>query len=228
MLLMGMYVTTFLLGISGSMHCACMCGPLIGSACKRSFSLKTYFMARVLAYSFLGLLSGEITSFLKPLFLNSTKIFAILFGLTALIAAVYQFVFFRKKLNKPGIQNVKSCAHSGNRLSHRPVWFRSAYLGFATAFIPCGFLYIGVVQAAMFADPIKSSVSMTVFAVSTTPALWFGGRLIAKLAQMKRPIGKFVIPFFTIAAAALVLWRGLNQPLQVDKVQSDSNQLYCH
>lgn len=230
---LNMILTTALLGFSGSFHCAVMCGPLAGSACGGSRQIGiSYHLARITTYTLLGFASGILTSTLSKLyFTRFTHVFSLGFAAIVLTVAVMQltsFSFHKKPLHflnpklRTRFNGILSQAISASPFS------KPATLGVATAFLPCGFLYLGLVQAALFAHPLKSAAAMGVFAISTTPALWLGTGLALGIKKYLPRRTQYLFPVLSIFAAFFVVARSFNFPENTSSSQPAKSEMMCH
>lgn len=222
MLFVGMLATTALFGLSGSFHCAVMCGPLAGLACRSRTSSARYFISRLFAYLFLGFISGFVTSWLvRERLERASQHLAIAFGVVMGAGALVQlFRVVRGQRALPSGAGAKRFSRLRTLLLRYSPFSDAVTLGLLTALLPCGFLYMALLQAALFADPILSAVAMGVFAISTSPALWAGTRLIGFLSAKGKRSSRFVFPVLALIAACLVIWRGAHS--------SDAEPLPCH
>jgi sulfite exporter TauE/SafE len=215
-------------GFTGSLHCLGMCGPLASAACGKGLSGSSwwhYYVARLLAYAFLGSLSGVVGSlvFREQLALSSRTLAVVLGVLMTLFASVelMRSLFARIK-NKPYVPSVSILKRDSNDAKSDIYAFlfeklglsQAASFGLLTALLPCGFLYASLIQAGMLADVVGSSIAMVVFALTTSPALFvgtFGSNFLQKISPKNSSVIGAVI---LLVASLSVLVRGISQPHQ--------------
>lgn len=173
----------FLTGLGGSLHCAGMCGGLTLAASSQSKSgIAFYQLGRLISYASLGLLSGQIGSYLKiesmpkPLFLilsSTLGLFFIYWGISIWRKKNLEITipsFAKQKIDK----GWKVFFRMENGAS------RSLGLGFFSIFLPCGFLYGAVVTVALLQNPLISAMAMMGFWLGTVPSLVIAPSLIQK------------------------------------------------
>lgn len=165
-------LATFVISFLGSFHCLFMCSPLHNAL--RLFDKKQnrfvqfflFHFGRILTYSMLGMLCGLMGRALD---------FATLPGLISLIAGVILILnYFNYNPLKPLITKLSSTLHfdtllnsslSKHKLLLMPI------LGALNAFVPCGFLAVGLVSAAGSASMVDGFLIMLSFGLGTVSAL---------------------------------------------------------
>lgn len=208
-----MLLTSFFLGLSGSVHCSLMCGPLASLSCKGQNQKTGYFVARIATYTILGFASGLLmTTVVKPYFQNTSRFFAIAFGTVLALISTIQLIslIFKKNLffsfKSLPLKNVN---YFINTAISRSPFSKPVTLGAITGLLPCGLLYLALLQAALFAHPLKSGIAMAVFGLSTTPALWLSTQAIDFAKKSKILSSRFLFPLLTMISALLILLRSL-------------------
>ncbi len=206
----------FILGISSSLHCVGMCGPLslalpvqhLGRA-GRIASILLYQIGRVITYAALGLVMGLAgRSFWLSGYQQS---FSIVAGSVIILMAVFYFLQ-RKHIEIP-------------LLSH---WYRFVQtliirimqsqkglagfllLGMANGLLPCGMVYLAAAASLSFSKVMLSVSFMASFGAGTLPAMLlvaFGGRM---MGWKGRSYARKIVPVFIVATGILLIMRGLN------------------
>lgn len=222
-----MLATTFLFGLMGSFHCTLMCGPLAGMACGLGpkQSAWSYHLARIGTYTVLGCAASLVTALLIHLslthWLASSSVFlGVAFGSVVFLYAMLNLLLHlapktpRSKKSKwykilaaltspaPGKGSDRVRAFFG-----RSPFPKSISLGIMTGFLPCGFLYAALAQAALHAHPVFGGLSMMLFAIASTPALALGGGLIAWAYLHAPRLTPLLIPLLIAASGALIIYR---------------------
>jgi sulfite exporter TauE/SafE len=174
------------IAVSGTVHCAGMCGPLAMLAGRR-FGL--YLLGKTSTYLFLGALAGalgETVSALagpRPLYLGGAALLV--------VAALDSFGYFRWPLPSRLLAVV---AHNGGAL----------LLGAANGLVPCPLTMAFITMAASTASPVSGAALMLILSfTSAVPlaACAFAGR---RLKRFPAATGLVMI-----GVAVLMLWRGL-------------------
>ncbi|RLS88282.1 MAG: sulfite exporter TauE/SafE family protein, partial [Planctomycetota bacterium] len=149
----------FVASITGSIHCAGMCGPLAVVACGSSTcgsskgSAWSYQCARGGSYAVVGAIAGSLgslTDFSGGL-VGAQHVASILAGVT--LTTVGLFMLLRlggAKLGAPQLPHFfASIAREWHlRALRLPPRFRAAAIGAATPLLPCGWLWAFAVVAA--------------------------------------------------------------------------------
>lgn len=160
------------MGLTGSLHCAGMCSPLLLAATSNGRAMRNraiYNLGRILMYGLLGLLFGSVGSLLNfdPLRNGLT----ILLGLALLI------------MSWTGMRSV-SIPFVHPLLSRILLWFKKVFasvlrqpsvtgtliLGFLNGILPCG-LTFGALLVGLTLGPLKAAVFMVSFGMGTLPVM---------------------------------------------------------
>lgn len=190
----------FIMGLSGSFHCAFMCAPLTCLIFKEKTSVKQlllYHVSRILSYAFLAYLAKALLVKMFPKFLTQISfVFLLLFGL-----------FFLFDLSLP--KSVEETLNKKTLQLFQKLKFHRYYLmGFLTPLLPCGLLY-----SALFASQTASSSKEaaifafsfglgTVFMLLLTQILMIRGMLMKNRKSFKliSKLGALVMLLFLIYA----------------------------
>ncbi len=208
--------TGFIVGLVGSLHCIGMCGPIVlalpgqgKSNLKFLISRVLYNFGRVIAYSILGMLIGVLGIGVRLAGYQSRLSLAL--GIIVLIGVLIPTHFF-SKLFSGGIW--KRMGDSFNRL-----WFRLSkkstassmlLIGLLNGFLPCGFVYFGLVGAASTPSVVTSAAYMALFGIGTIPVMLataYAGNFIG--IKVRLAVQRF-IPIGAIIIALLLILRGLD------------------
>ncbi|MCA9312424.1 MAG: sulfite exporter TauE/SafE family protein [Phycisphaerales bacterium] len=193
--MIGLIVTIFLASLTGSLHCAGMCGAFVilaitggDPSSKGPASLHgAYHLGRLLTYTSLGVVAGLIGAGLDlggslvgvqrgaALFAGGAMI---VFGLIAI--ARLRGVRIPKAPMPRGWARMVERLH-GFAMRRRPVT-RALLIGLLTTLLPCGWLYAFVIVAAGTANPLSGAVAMAAFWLGTVPILVTVGGLAGRLA----------------------------------------------
>lgn len=201
------YLTVFFLGLVASTStCMATSGVLFLSSVGKLESGKTtaainFNLGRVLSYGLFGFVAGLIGKTiaynlnLSLLLTLIMAIFMILFGLD--LAKVFSFQkIISQNLTKNLFEKLE------NRLKNNPR--KAAFLlGAITYFLPCGFTQAVQIYALGLADPLKSGLTMIVFALGTVPALLAVG-WVTSLTK------RAFYPYFLKMVGVLVVLIGLS------------------
>ncbi len=195
-----------MVGITGSLHCLLMCGPLACAAVPgapasgRTRALIAYQAARILSYGAVGALLGALGGGVASALAVSTRPFLPWIMAAALVASALEL---GKRLRPiPGIRHLATAITKvGAKFSSTG---RAAAIGAATPLLPCGLLY-GVFAGALVAGSATSgALILGTFALGGVPAL-----LVAQASTqlLRRNSGRlaFVLQRVIPIAGALAL-----------------------
>jgi sulfite exporter TauE/SafE len=200
-------------GLGGSLHCVLMCGPLAcAAAAKGTGGLGStpllrgaaWHAARIAGYAgvggLLGLFGQGVSTWL------ATSVQPYLPWLVALGLVASAFDWAKRMPAIPGLRHVSAAlARVSSRFSPLA---RSALLGMATPFLPCGLLYGLFLAAAATASVRSGALVMAAFALGAVPAFVLLQSGSGSLERWPRlvPVLRRGVP---LAAAAVVVWRAL-------------------
>lgn len=186
--LVGLITTTFIFGLSSSLHCVTMCGPLIcvvQAQNNTKTSLYLYQMGRLLSYALLGALLGWLGKGANAFGeLKQIQSLSAILSLTLLCLVGLRLVFSKTKLNfLPSFNQILSPLFRYLK-SKQLVWALGLTLGLFSAFLPCGILYPAYAVAFASGDIWSGGLIMLGFFLGTFPTL-FGFSLGISWLQTK-------------------------------------------
>lgn len=160
-------------GVTGSLHCALMCGPLAcvlptrGAERSRRTAAVCWHLGRVIAYSFVGLLLGALGRGVSSGLMVSVQ--PVLPWVMALGLVITALDLARRARPIPGVAAISGAlGRAGARLSPPS---RSFLLGAATPFLPCGLLYGLFLAAIATGTPWGGAAVMGAFSLGAIPAI---------------------------------------------------------
>lgn len=193
-----------MVGLFGSLHCIGMCGPIALAVPRFPLS---YNMGRVITYSVLGLGMGLAGSVVRLTGLQQGL--SIATGVVVILAALYS-------MNKHRFSGRISMPDVSGFLSTRmkPLWhgqtrWHMLAIGLLNGILPCGFVYVGLAGALTVADPLKSTLYMTLFGLGTIPAMLAMSLAGMKLSAVVRSRIRAAMPWLAIVLGILMVLRGL-------------------
>ncbi len=211
--MIALLISGLLIGLSGSLHCLGMCGPLQWlvptlekghPASKQAFI--SYHLGRITLYSALGLISGFIG--LQWVIFNSFQWVSLILGGFMLILAwigleqngkINQWImkFLKGLLNK----SYKSVRES-------PSLLMVFNIGLLNGLLPCGLVYFALLNALSSASVFWGWISMLFFGIGTLP-VFIVMRVLSKKFVYPLAIRKLQPVLLTLVALMIIL-RGLN------------------
>lgn len=205
-------LTVLVASLSGSMHCAAMCGPLVGlyaGQTRRHLPHGLYNLGRLAAYLTLGIAAGALGATLDL----SGATLAGAQRVSAVIAGVIVVAWALAELIPAGLRPAlpaalprwlhRSLRPGLRRVATLPVPARALGLGLLTGLLPCGWLYLFVVAAAGTGRPLAGAGLMAAFWVGSLPILLGTGYGLAaasaKLRARARPLVALLLLAFGLA-----------------------------
>ena len=202
-----MLVTAFILGLTGSLHCVGMCGPIAmlihgGNRQQYLYNRIAYHVGRTLTYMLLGLVTGLLG---KIFLFGGLQSYLSLAGggmiIALLVVPAFKVPFFTTAF-------IRLKALLGKHL--RSSTLGSKFLtGLLNGFLPCGLVYSALVLALVQPSLQFSVLAMALFGAGTIPAL-VAFALSATSIQKVLPVSISTIQKITLAAVAgIMIWRGM-------------------
>jgi sulfite exporter TauE/SafE len=209
-----LFISAFILGALGSVHCVGMCGPIALSLPavnkgknSKFISVLLYNSGRVLTYSFFGLLFGIIG--------RTFALFGYQQWLSITLGAIIILFLLLPKKNKVFEKtNVAMHFFYKVRAALAKLFARKNYksvffIGLLNGLLPCGLVYMAVAGAIATTSVIKGSLFMAFFGFGTFPMMlgvFFFGSFINVTARQKI---RAAYPYFMFIMACLLIIRGL-------------------
>jgi hypothetical protein len=204
----------FTVGVTGSLHCLLMCGPLACASLpglpgsERRRAVLAYQGGRVGAYMIVGGLLGALGSGVARALELSVRPALPWVMAAALVASALEV---GKRLRPlPGVSHLVG-AISRVSAKFSPVG-RSGAMGAVTPLLPCGLLY-GLFAAALASGSfLGGALVLGAFALGGLPAL-LGAQLQTGLWRHRPRIATFLLQrALPLTAAALLVYRALGTP----------------
>jgi sulfite exporter TauE/SafE len=196
-------------GLTGSLHCLLMCGPLAcaaatGTSGKQLRPVVAWHGGRLIAYALVGMLLGGLGSGLARTL--SVSLQPVLPWMLALSLVATAFEVGKRFPAIPGVAKLSSAIV---RASARWTPTKRAFaMGAATPFLPCGLLYGVFLSAAALGSGPGGGLVLAMFAFGGIPALLsaqVGSKLLARFHTNAFLLRRGV----PLVAAAILVWRAL-------------------
>ncbi|MDP5029441.1 MAG: sulfite exporter TauE/SafE family protein [Paraglaciecola sp.] len=174
------FLSAFLIGIAGSVHCVGMCGGIVGAL---SFAIPNnhanypyilaYNMGRILSYSIAGALVGLLGQFVSHHSLAGVSVLQFISGVFLMVLACYIGGWWHGLLfvEKGGKHLWKYISP----LSKRFIPFRSPIsalpYGMLWGWLPCGLVYSTLTWALASGEAIAGAKIMFAFGLGTLPVM---------------------------------------------------------
>jgi hypothetical protein len=187
--------SAFVAGLLGGVHCAAMCGGLVGAACgsRRERILRYalgYNLGRIASYTVAGALAGAFGQ--AGLWLRggplAQQAMLVLASLALLALGLYL----------AGVSPVMRAVENAGSVLWRVLqpysrWFlpvdsmpRALGLGALWGWLPCGMVYAVLLTALATADPLHGALVMLAFGIGTLPNLLAIALLFERMSTWRR------------------------------------------
>lgn len=204
-----------ILGITSNLHCVGMCGPIaMAIPVNRTNNwtilagILQYNFGRIITYMFLGLIVGIIGISVNTM--GILQWISIVSGIFLIIYAWRKWfaVHITAKLPQVGIQ--KAISKNIGRVIKSDMPFKPLFLGLLNGFLPCGMVYIGLMNAILGGHPYTSALAMMAFGIGTLPSMIAIGFMANRItSEMRRKMNK-AIPYMLTVVGLLIVLRGMN------------------
>lgn len=225
---------TFIMGLTGSLHCAGMCGPIIWvmpfqqqGGVKKWLSIFGYHIGRVTTYALLGAFLFSFKSLFNPIL---QQYISIALGLLLLIVGVISFFPSKVSFKLPWAQLVQN--KLGKFMAHpHPASLFAA--GMLNGLLPCGLVYMAL-STAVAAPNVYNAISlMYAFGIGTMPMLIALTIVKNRATLLHRIQLRKYVPLVMLVFGSLFVLRGMNLgiPYLSPKVTVEQNEVKadcCH
>jgi sulfite exporter TauE/SafE len=228
--------TALILGLSGSLHCVGMCGPIalaLPLSARQRFEVwkqvAIYHSGRIMTYSLMGLLFGL---FGQGIFLIGwQKWFAIGLGVLILVGVLFSWSIEHQVIRIPIVarllEKVKYLLGKNLRMNTSGAILR---VGMLNGLLPCGLVYVALFGAVSTGDAALGGLYMMMFGLGTTPLI-FALMLMGKQIPVKfKSLLRKLSPVVLVLVALLLIYRGylLEVPADLDFWEATNFQPMCH
>ena len=169
-----MWYTAILIGITGSLHCAGMCSPLLMAVTNLTKSVVLnrvlYNGGRILTYAALGSMFSGVGSFLpiSPF----QDLLSLLFGAAIIIVAFFRFGHIKIPFLFSGVNRLTSFLKEKFAFLLKRKTFAAVFLmGALNGFLPCGMTLIALSYCLLLTGPVDGFNFMLLFGVGTLPVM---------------------------------------------------------
>jgi len=203
------FITAFVLGLGGSLHCIGMCGPLVMSmpfehVRYRRWSLLLFLFAKAIGYGLIGFLFGSFGQLIS--IFNWQQTLSIVAGIFLLFVTMLPYV---KQLltNSFGFHFIQQTLE---KFKHKQSLLFFFLLGLANSFLPCGLVYTALAGATVTLSATQGFLFMLMFGIGTMPVMIALIIFKAKLSVSFRGRLKNTSYYFSMVMAVLLIVRGMN------------------
>ncbi|MEK9613937.1 MAG: sulfite exporter TauE/SafE family protein [Flavobacteriaceae bacterium] len=203
----------FLLGLSGSLHCVGMCGPIayllpIKKGEGENWQRIQYHLGRVFTYTLLGILLGTIGWYINLSFFHQGL--SVIVGAFLILWSLRPFFPFLKKTNRGIFYYFENSIRSALiRMLKTQTGYRMFLIGMLNGLLPCGLVYVAISGSIYYANLIAAGLFMIGFGLGTIPLLYLVQRFPKKSIKIKRWNVQTLLSLLGLLIGILILLRGL-------------------
>jgi sulfite exporter TauE/SafE len=201
-----------LMGFTGSLHCAGMCGPLVWimpfqafTGYKKIAALGLYHLGRISVYACFAVILHSFRSLFDP---RAQQVISIILGCSLLLAGILSFMpnqIIRLKL--PWVEFVQK--QLGFTMG-KPGLPAMAIAGLLNGLLPCGLVYMALSATLTTATAWQAASMMYIFGLGTLPMLVSISLLKNKLTFFRTAHIRRLVPVVVFSFGCLLILRGLN------------------
>jgi len=210
---MEILITALLMGLTGSLHCIGMCGPIALSLPLRgnNFAQKItagllYNLGRTTTYSMMGAFFGLIGQSFNML--GFQQLISIIMG-SFMIASILLPSIFKNRLKVNLNFLLIPLRHAIQRLFKVRSYKGLFLVGLGNGLLPCGLVYLAIAGAIGVGSFYQGIAFMLIFGLGTIPLMlmisWVGNVLTT---SVRNKMNK-VIPYLVVVIGIIFILRGL-------------------
>ena len=224
-----------LMGFTGSLHCAGMCGPIVWvmpfqllQGYKKWLGIGLYHLGRASVYALMGVVLFSFRDIFKP---QVQQYVSIILGGSLLIAGIIAFFPNNKvQIALPWANFVKK------QLGHfmgRPSLSSLIVTGALNGMLPCGLVYMALSASLNTSSNVQAALFMYAFGLGTMPMLVTLTVLKTRASFLRFNHVKKMVPLMMFAFGFIFMLRGMNLgiPYLSPKVAVEHNEIKascCH
>lgn len=210
---MTVIIAGILLGLTSSLHCIGMCGPIAmaipvnrSSQGKMLLGIGAYNIGRALTYGVLGLIVGSFGLSLATF--GVLQWISIIAGILLIIYAWRKYLIELPWLPKLDLNKYLNGVFG--KVIRSESRFKLLFLGMVNGLLPCGMVYIALLNAILAGDIYSGAAAMIAFGIGTMPAMIAVSYTASRITgNLRLKLGKLV-PYVMTVVGLLIVLRGLN------------------
>jgi sulfite exporter TauE/SafE len=206
------YISAFLIGLAGGVHCIGMCGGIAGAftfAVPKNTSLSPYIacynIGRIMSYTIAGMFTGLLGGIFTASVLSGLFVLQIISIVFIVLLALYISDVFKGLIviEKAGALIWKKILPLGKKLIPFKSPLHTILYGMLWGFLPCGLVYSALTWSLASGSTWQGALFMLCFGLGTLPALIatsMGASFLLPILQNRktRMIVAFLLIFFAI------------------------------
>ena len=213
------WLSAFLVGLAGSVHCVGMCGGIVTSftfLLPKNTSLWPYLIAyntgRIFTYTVAGSVAGLLGATVTSAAFLSAQLLPLLSGVFMVLLGLYIGNWWRllTKLERAGHGIWRIVSPISKRFLPFSTPFHALPYGIIWGWLPCGLVYSSLTWSMASGSSIAGALNMFFFGLGTLPAMLALGASGASIREwMTNPITRRVIAVMLTLFGASILIQAL-------------------
>lgn len=206
------YTMALLMGFTGSLHCAGMCGPIVWimpfqafTGMKKMAALGLYHLGRISVYALLAIILYSFRNLFDP---KIQQYISLALGGILLVFGIISFIPNHTiKLKLPWAEYIKNQL---GKIIGRPGLSTIAIAGVLNGLLPCGLVYMALSASLTANTPVNAALIMYVFGLGTLPMLISITVLKTRFSFIRINHFRRLVPVVVFAFGCLFMLRGMN------------------
>ncbi|HFD87865.1 MAG TPA: sulfite exporter TauE/SafE family protein [Gammaproteobacteria bacterium] len=195
------YLTAFMVGLLGGVHCLGMCGGIVAALSmgieparrgkwQQWLLLVGYNLGRIFSYTLAGMLVGLLGAFALGLsgIEQARIIFQLIAAMVMLALGLYLGGWWMglTRIERAGSHWWRRIEPLGRRLIPVTSLPNAIAVGAIWGWLPCGLIYSVLIWALAAGDPVRGGLLMLSFGLGTLPNLMLMGLFASSMGRMVR------------------------------------------
>ena len=227
-------IMALLMGFTGSLHCAGMCGPIVWimpfqlfSGIRKALAIALYHAGRISVYALLAIVLHSFRDLFDP---KLQQYISIVLGSILLLGGIASFFSGRMQVKLPWGEFVKK--QLGNVIG-KPGLGAITAAGILNGMLPCGLVYMALSASMTQPTATQAAGLIYIFGIGTLPMLVSITLLKNKVQFLRGGHLKKLVPIVVFSFGCLFVLRGMNLgiPYLSPKVAISQHGLHsccCH
>lgn len=228
--MIALFSIAFILGLSSSLHCIGMCGPIamilpIQQAAPAEKLAKTfiYHLGRVLVYASFGTLFGVMGKTFQLMGILQT--ISIVFGVLIIVGIIFPSVFAKFHFFNRMHMKMNGIVHSTfGKLIKQKSAAALLLLGMMNGLLPCGAVYFALLGSLVYGSLLEGALFMAVFGLGTLPSMTTITYFASNISISLRAKFRKASPVVLIVFGSLFIVRGMNLDIPYISPKVEVNQ----
>ncbi len=202
----------FVMGFTGSLHCAGMCGPIVWimpfqvfNGFKKALAIGLYHFGRISVYAFLAFVLHSFRSLFDPKIQQYVSV-----GLGCLLLFTGILSFFPNHLLKVKIPWSEAVKKQLGHVIGRPSFGAITVAGMLNGLLPCGLVYMALSASISVPSSTQAILFIYAFGIGTIPMMVAITVLKSRMAFLRTNHLRKMVPVVLFAFGSLFLLRGMN------------------